>query len=358
MSIIVIRRGLQGNRGLTGEAAPASITVANNIVNVNAVGDAIDDITTCADNLADIQAAPQAAIDAANNAAMATFFFGTTGGSANAYTLDTGGDIALANGQAFRFIANHLSTGNVTLTVDSNSAKPVRFEGLFELPEYTIKNGQVTTVIYDSVSDTFQPLESKPVTGDIIFYSKSSKPGYASLDGTTTIGSAASGATIAAAYCEGLYRLIWDNSDNAEFAVSSGRGGSAAADFAANKTLTLASVKDKSLHGVGTTLTKLGKTSGNANQSPTGSISINSFNIAVHNLPVHKHENVGSLGAGNKWGEGSTITAGNFSGSRTDQSAYSSPVGSGASITPTGSFSGSSMSILHPVFGMHVLIKI
>lgn len=64
MTILVVRRGLQGNRGETGLAAPATITVANNIANVNAVAasianvdaimDNITNIDTVADNIADV----------------------------------------------------------------------------------------------------------------------------------------------------------------------------------------------------------------------------------------------------------------------------------------------------------------
>ncbi len=54
-----------------------------------------------------------------------------------------------------------------------------------------------------------------------------------------TIGSAASGATDAADANETLYVAVYDACDDAECPVSTGRGANAAADFAANKTLTL-----------------------------------------------------------------------------------------------------------------------
>lgn len=55
-----------------------------------------------------------------------------------------------------------------------------------------------------------------------------------------SIGSATSGATIlASATTQALFTNYWDNYSDAECPVSGGRGGSAAADFAANKRLTL-----------------------------------------------------------------------------------------------------------------------
>ena len=68
MSILVVRIGLQGNRGLTGEAAPATITVANNIDDVVTVADNISDINDCVTNLPAIIAAPAEAAAAAVSA--------------------------------------------------------------------------------------------------------------------------------------------------------------------------------------------------------------------------------------------------------------------------------------------------
>lgn len=79
----------------------------------------------------------------------------------------------------------------------------------------------------------------RPVRVGAIYFSFNHDSDYeVKLDGRT-IGSAASGADNASADYSDVYAILWDNLADAEAAVSGGRGASAAADFAANKTLTL-----------------------------------------------------------------------------------------------------------------------
>lgn len=71
------------------------------------------------------------------------------------------------------------------------------------------------------------------------------KTGWVRANGRT-IGSAGSGATERAnADCEALFIFLWDNCTN--LAVSGGRGASGAADFAANKTLTLPDARNNGI---------------------------------------------------------------------------------------------------------------
>jgi len=64
-------------------------------------------------------------------------------------------------------------------------------------------------------------------------------PGWVRKNGGT-IGSAASGATERAnADTAALYALLWNNYDDSQAAVAGGRGASASADFAADKTIVL-----------------------------------------------------------------------------------------------------------------------
>lgn len=74
-------------------------------------------------------------------------------------------------------------------------------------------------------------------TGDLALSLALSKPGFVFASGQS-IGSAASAATQRNnADTLNLYTLLWNNCSNTVCPVSGGRGGSAAADFAANKTL-------------------------------------------------------------------------------------------------------------------------
>lgn len=85
-------------------------------------------------------------------------------------------------------------------------------------------------------------------TGDYILANRTgSRTGYVRANGKT-IGSLASGATERAnADCEALFTLFWADTS---LVVSGGRGGSAAADWAANKTIALPDVKGRLLAGL------------------------------------------------------------------------------------------------------------
>lgn len=91
---------------------------------------------------------------------------------------------------------------------------------------------------------------SAEATGVVKAYLGTTAPsGYVMLSGRT-IGSAYSGATERAnADTLDLYTLLWDSMANTEAAVSGGRGASAAADFAANKTLALPDGRGRGLVG-------------------------------------------------------------------------------------------------------------
>lgn len=72
------------------------------------------------------------------------------------------------------------------------------------------------------------------------------KTGFVRANGQT-IGNAASGATERAnADTSALYAVIWNGLANAQAAVSTGRGASAAADYAANKTIALPDLRSAS----------------------------------------------------------------------------------------------------------------
>lgn len=104
-------------------------------------------------------------------------------------------------------------------------------------------------------------------TGVVKDYVGTTAPtGYVLLSGRT-IGNAASGATERAnADTSALFTLLWNSMADTEAAVSSGRGANAAADYAANKTITLPDARGRTIAGKdnmgGTTASRL--TSGGA----------------------------------------------------------------------------------------------
>lgn len=291
--------------------------------------------------------------------------YATATGSANAYVLTlTPVVTAYAAGQKFTFLANFLSTGAATLNVNSLGAKNIKVEGLYDLPPYAIKNGQVVTVIYDGTS--FQPINMGAVTGDIMpWLSSTVKPGWLVLDGTTTIGSAASGATSAAAVNEGLYRYLWDSCTDTDAAVSTGRGASAAADFAANKTLTLPTSKDRSMYGIGSTITQAMARIGAATVVSTGTVgNTGATTLTMSELPsttLFITSLNGVLGDGT-YATGSTVTIDGttIANPNTSNKRYniSFPGGGGSHLHTGGTYTGNATSVLHPVFGVYLLIKI
>lgn len=90
-----------------------------------------------------------------------------------------------------------------------------------------------------STPDTV-PTEERVKTGAVHWEPINTiKTGYVRLNGRT-IGNAVSGGTERAnADTEDLFTYLWNNLANSQAAVSTGRGGSAAADFAAGKTIAL-----------------------------------------------------------------------------------------------------------------------
>lgn len=98
--------------------------------------------------------------------------------------------------------------------------------------------------------DTTDP-NSIASTGDIKFRLQSgSLTGWVRLNGRT-IGSASSGATERAnADVADLFEYLWTNFSNTICPVSGGRGASAAADFAANKTITVPDARGRTIFGL------------------------------------------------------------------------------------------------------------
>jgi len=121
------------------------------------------------------------------------------------------------------------------------------------------------------------------------------KTGYVRLNGRT-IGSATSVATERAnADTSTLFAYLWNNLTDAVAPVSSGRGGSAAVDFAANKTITLPDMRGTTMAG----LDDMGSTAAGAYAAQTFSVGsaiiaaglagANAKTLATANIPAHTH---------------------------------------------------------------------
>ncbi len=135
-------------------------------------------------------------------------------------------------------------------------------------------------------------------TGSVTDYVGSSAPsGWVLLDGRT-IGNASSGATNRAnSDTQTLFELLWNSMANAEAPVSSGRGASAAADFAANKTITIPDARGRVVAGKddmgGTTASRL--TSGGSGITGTTlgvAGGTQTHTLTTAEMPAHTHPGV------------------------------------------------------------------
>ena len=141
-------------------------------------------------------------------------------------------------------------------------------------------------------------------TGDVWWSPvAATRSGAVRLNGRT-IGNASSGATERAnADTENLFAFLWNALDNTLAPVSGGRGASAAADFAANKTITPPDARGVALAGLDSMgnvgigrLTGVTVQTGNGN-TPGSLLGAQTVTLAEGNLPSHAHT-VGSLAIG------------------------------------------------------------
>lgn len=135
-------------------------------------------------------------------------------------------------------------------------------------------------------------------TGDLKLTLKAAPDtGWVFLDGKS-IGNASSSATAAAsAAAEGLFTLLWNNLADSLAPVSGGRGANAAADFAANKRLTLPDTRGRALSGAG-------QGSGLTNRALGTLFGTETHVLQLSEMPQHDHGGATSGGGGH----GHTVT--------------------------------------------------
>ena len=177
-----------------------------------------------------------------------------------------------------------------------------------------------------------------------------------------TIGSAASAATERAnADCQALFTLLWNSFADAQAAVSGGRGASAAADWAANKTIALPDLRGRVVAGKddmgGSAAGRM--TSGGAGVNGTvmgASGGAQTHTLTTNEMPLHGHPTQVSSNSGSA----STPTGGmmlttNSSASRT---AHSGAAGNSVGEQVGGAGGGGAHANLQPTLVVNAIIKL
>lgn len=127
---------------------------------------------------------------------------------------------------------------------------------------------------------TLQTIEG--MTGTVIATILTAAPaGWLMFNGDT-LGSATSGATRASATHKNLFLALWASFTNTDAPVSGGRGASAAADWAANKTITLPDLRGRSIIGTGTGSGLTARTHG-------AKVGAETHTLAEAEMPLHGH---------------------------------------------------------------------
>lgn len=137
--------------------------------------------------------------------------------------------------------------------------------------------------------------------GDVKATIRSTSPtGWLLLNGDS-IGSAASAADQASDDYEDLFGYFWDSMADTEAAVSGGRGASAAADWAANKTLTMPDARGRAIIGSGTGATLTARTHGDTGGAEDHTLT--AAQMPSHAHAITKERKFGSNQGGNPgWG--------------------------------------------------------
>ena len=286
----------------------------------------------------------------------------TTTGVVNAYLLNPSPTLtAYTSGVTYNVIFNISNTGPATINVSNLGTKNLVYPPSTPLSSGNLIAGVIYQIVYDGTNfQVLNPTTVASVNPILITMGLSATPptGNLVINGSS-IGSSTSGATYTGTTYQTLYSYWWNNVSNTYAPVSGGRGASAAADFAANKKLTMPDWSGYTPMGVkaATSITAAAMTAGALTQAAAGtnSLSINPITLTTNELPAHTHGYSYSdmRNSGNLVGSSGGANFGNQVSTTTNSS------GSGASFTPTGSssFTGTPTSILQPSFGIYYYIN-
>ena len=211
------------------------------------------------------------------------------GGSADTITASyTPANATLADGLVLGFRATAANaTTAPSFNADGLGAKTIVKQGGAPLAPGDIPGALAECMIRYNAGNArwelLNPVASSFTTGDVKATLKSVADAGWVMMNDGTIGDASSGATTRAnADTAALFALLWTNVANANCPVSGGRGASAAADFAAHKTIALPKMLGRALAGAGAG-------SGLTSRALGATVGEETHTLTTGEMPSHQH---------------------------------------------------------------------
>jgi len=226
--------------------------------------------------------------------------YAATTGVANTYILSPTTAITTYDaGLAFNIKMNVDNTGASTINISGVGAKD-----LVVYDDYPLTGGElIADTIYRIVYNgtNFQVLNPTPPITITMGASATAPWGTLPMTGSTV--AKTSGGTYNSTVYSRLYSYLWNNYSNSVAPVATGRGANAAADFAANKTITIPDYRDYTPLGVSGAgvITASGATAGASTVTPTGAMGTTGGHaLTINEMPAHDHPGTYyNTGAGN-----------------------------------------------------------
>lgn len=208
----------------------------------------------------------------------------------------------------------------------------------------------INTTVSFTTGDCKWTLKTTPDTGWIIWTD-------------SFIGSATSGAGYPGAQFQPLYELLWNNMSNTDAPVIGGRGGSAAADFAANKKITMPPLHGRALGVAGASLftaRRLGEVIGEETHTLTAAeiptiASANLSGIAVSVTSTTPNTATGVIQSANVTGGSDRA----FTSTGINTTIVSAgTLGSGTVIVTSSNTGGTAHNIMQPTGFINLMVKL
>ena len=289
--------------------------------------------------------------------------YAVTTGTANSYLLAPAPAIvSYTTGVAFNININISNTGPSTINISNLGTIALVTNLGYPLAGGELLAGSVYRIIYDGTN--FQILNPTPPIQISMGITATAPWGTLPMNGTVTVAKTSGGTYNGAIYAR-VYSYLWTNYSDAVAPVATGRGASAAADFAANKTITIPDHADYIMLGVSGAglITAAGATAGASTVTSTGTVSgtiaINEVTLVQANLPSSITVAVTTTAPAS--GGMSGFASGDGTTPHTGITQTLGSFGSGTPFTPTGtmsaSYTGDATSVVQKSRGIYFYIS-